>query len=181
MSNQIVTIVNSSRILKLSIHIKCERYLSEMKNKIQILVISTTFVLTLCLHMTTYAEMYKWIDEEGNTHYSQKPPTGDISAETIAPSYSSASDAAQKEVVDNTKKADKLRDERLKKSEERVKAEQELAKKKEQCAIAKKKQASFERPRVNYVDDEGNRRRGTEEERLEDLAKAKEEVNKFCN
>lgn len=152
-----------------------------MQNKIKILAILLMSFLTLCLPATTLAEIYKWVDEAGNTHYSQTPPSGDISAETIVPSYSDTSESAQKEITDNSKKADKLRGERLKKAELKEKAKQELAEKKAQCEKAKQVQASYERPRVNYVDEEGNRRRGSEEERLSDLAKAKENVKKLCN
>lgn len=144
---------------------------------IRVVILTSSFTIP----NISYAEMYKWVDEEGNTHYTEKRPAGNITTETIGPPSSVDTDAAQKTLSDSTKKADKIRDERIKKSEELEKEEQELSQKKEKCEKARKAQASYERPRVNYVDDEGNRRRGTEEERQLDLAKAKENVKKLCD
>ena len=128
-----------------------------------------------------YAEMYKWIDENGNTNYTEKRPPEDISTEIIDPPPTVDTKSAQKELSDTSGKADKRREDRIKNIEEKEKAEQELAENEEQCEKVKAIQKSYERPRVNYVNDDGSRRRGTEEERLDSLARAKENVNKFCN
>ena len=55
------------------------------------------------------------------------------------------------------------------------------AEKKARCEQAKKSQASFERPRVNAVNEDGSRRVMGEEERLESLEKAKKAVEEACN
>ncbi len=128
-----------------------------------------------------HAEMYKWVDENGNTHYTQNPPPPNIVPDIIAPPPSINSEAATKKEMSTIEKANKLREERIKKAEDTAKEKSELAQKKAQCEKAKKVQASYERPRVNYVDDDGNRRRATEEERQADLAKAKDEVKKLCH
>lgn len=38
--------------------------------------VSTALILTLTLSHTASAEIYKWTDAQGNTHYSQTPPQG---------------------------------------------------------------------------------------------------------
>ena len=36
----------------------------------------TAFVLTFLLSATLNAEVYKWVDKDGNVHYTDKPPAG---------------------------------------------------------------------------------------------------------
>lgn len=38
--------------------------------------VSAALILTLTLNHTVSAEIYKWTDAQGNTHYSQTPPQG---------------------------------------------------------------------------------------------------------
>ena len=50
----------------------------------QLLLLAAIMTNTSVLHAVTY----KWVDEDGNTHYTQSPPPGDTKAETIAPAPS---------------------------------------------------------------------------------------------
>ncbi|HKK16999.1 MAG TPA: DUF4124 domain-containing protein, partial [Gammaproteobacteria bacterium] len=42
-------------------------------------------LLALLVSSNALAAMYKWVDENGEVHYTQTPPPGDIQAETIKP------------------------------------------------------------------------------------------------
>ena len=52
-----------------------------MKNRALIPVFCYIFISFLSF--SAEARMYKWVDEEGNTHYTQSPPPGDIEPETL--------------------------------------------------------------------------------------------------
>ena len=141
-------------------------------------MISIFFVLLFA--QNSIAKMYKWVDEKGNTHYTQSPPPGDIQGEQLNLKSNVDTESAQKKVEDQKNKADELQSERHKKAEIAQK-EKELAEQKEaRCKQAKASKASFERPRVNAVNEDGSRRIMGDEERLEGLTKAIKEVNEAC-
>ncbi len=48
------------------------------------LYVSAALVLTLTLPHTAFAEIYKWTDAQGNTHYTQTPPPAkEVKAENV--------------------------------------------------------------------------------------------------
>ena len=139
------------------------------------------FVCGILFCIAASAEMYKWVDEDGNTHYSQSPPVSDVEVETIKPPPTIDIDAANKALEEQKKKADKLKDERLTAKEEKKKAEEETAQKQKECDMAKKRLASYQRPRVNVKNPDGSLRVIEEEERQAEIKKSKEYIEKACN
>ena len=126
------------------------------------------------------ARMYKWVDENGRTHYTQSPPPGDIEAKEIKGISKVDTESAQIQLEKQKEKADKLQDERHKRAEKEKKEEEKVAQLKARCEQAKLSQASFERPRVNMVNEDGSRSIMEEKQRLEGLEKAKKEVKEAC-
>ena len=126
------------------------------------------------------AKMYKWIDENGNTHYTQTPPSGDIQAIEISPPPRVDTSEAQKKLESQIEQADKYQSDRYKQLELEEKEQKLAADKEARCMSARASQASFERPRVNYVNEDGSRRIMEEEERLASLEKAKAQVKEAC-
>ena len=138
------------------------------------------FILTACPLQHSHATAYKWVDEDGNTHYTQTPPPGDTPGEVINRPPKVDTEAARSEIKSLTKRADKLQAERTEKAEKR---RQQLAQETERatlCQQARASRASYERPRVNEVMADGSRRIMGEEERLAGLARARTLVSKFC-
>ena len=138
------------------------------------------FILTACPLQHSLATAYKWVDEDGNTHYTQTPPPGDTPGEAINRPPRVDTEAAQGEIKALTERADKLQAERVEKAEQR---RQQLAQEAERatlCQQARASQASYERPRVNEVMADGSRRVMGEEERQAGLARAGTLVSKFC-
>ena len=139
------------------------------------------FILTACPLQHSLATAYKWVDEDGNTHYTQTPPPGGMSGEAITPPLPKVdTEAARSKIKSLTERADKLQAERAEKAEQR---RQQLAQEAEQatlCQQARTSQASYERPRVNEVMEDGSRRIMGEEERQAGLARARNLVSKFC-
>ena len=138
------------------------------------------FILAACPLQHSLATAYKWVDEDGNTHYTQTPPPGDTPGEAINRPPRVDTEAAQGEIKALTERADKLQAERVEKAEQR---RQQLAQEAERatlCQQARASQASYERPRVNEVMADGSRRVMGEEERQAGLARARTLVSKFC-
>ena len=139
------------------------------------------FILTACPLQHSLATAYKWVDEDGNTHYTQTPPPGDTPSKAInRPPPKVDTEAARSKIKSLTERADKLQAERIEKAEKRRQQLAQEAERETLCQQARTSQASYERPRVNEVMADGSRRIMGEEERQAGLARAKNLVSKFC-
>ncbi|GJM17707.1 MAG: hypothetical protein DHS20C13_30340 [Thermodesulfobacteriota bacterium] len=127
------------------------------------------------------AKMYKWVDAKGNTHYTQSPPPDGVEGETITPPGKVDVEAAQKSLDQQRNKADSYAQERKEQSEEKAKQKAEMERKNKNCEISRSNVAKLERPRVTDEDDQGELYSVPEEERLERLKKAREQVKEHCN
>ncbi len=126
------------------------------------------------------AEMYKWVDADGNTHYTQSPPPGDIEGTTVKPPPKIDPDHAKKQLENRQKLLQEVRDSRNKKAEKKNQDKQDAEQRRAACEQSRVSLASYQRPRVNKVDSEGNRVRITEEQRQENIANAKKQVAELC-
>ena len=138
------------------------------------------FILTACPLQHSLATAYKWVDEDGNTHYTQTPPPGETPGEAINRPPKVDTEAARGEIKALTERADKLQADRAEKAEQRQKKLAQEAERETLCQQARTSRASYERPRVNEVMADGSRRIMGEEERQAGLARAKDLVSKFC-
>ena len=143
--------------------------------KLSLLLLSLLFVTG-----SASAEMYKWVDEEGNTHYTQSPPPGDIQAETIAPPPEVDTKQAVKQMQEMQEQSDDYEKQKQETAEEQRKKEEEIERKKSNCELARKRLASYTEPRVKFVQPDGTRVRATEEERQEQIKKSQEMIDEFC-
>jgi uncharacterized protein DUF4124 len=144
----------------------------------------SSYLLVCCLSLCSQyaiAAMYKWVDDEGNTHYTQSPPPGDIEKEIIKPPPGIDSELSQKQQEDRKERLDKARDSRLDASEQARAEEEEKEKQRADCEKARAKLASNQRPRLNLKDKDGNVIRATEEQRQKEIGRAKELIKEFCN
>src|SRR5579885_2953356 len=109
------------------------------------------------------AEMYKWVDENGQVHYSQLPPPG-AKAETVKPPPKVDTEQAVDELKAREKGFDERRKAEAKQAETTVKKEEEAA----------APQKSFK------TDANGNRVRLTEEERQKEIAEMQKIIARDC-
>lgn len=130
----------------------------------------------------TYAAVYKWVDENGLTVYSQSPPPGDVEYEELdaAPPKVDSATALKKLRADKIK-ADKLRRERLEKQAEKEKVRKEEEEVKKNCEMARGKLASLQRPRAKRLQPDGSRIRLTEEERQRQIKEAEAKIKEWCD
>jgi len=139
------------------------------------------FIISFLFSLNCLAVTYKWEDEQGNTHYSQTPPTSDVEVKTIDPPPKVDTEAASKALEEQNKKVSELREKRLTATEEQEKAVSEKAEKDKKCQQAKDRLASYQRPRVNLENPDGTIRTISEEERQAEINKSKEYIEKACN
>ena len=150
------------------------------------MVYKNTFVRLLLLAALfanasiSFAAMYKWVDKDGRTHYTQSPPPDGIESKNIKappkinPEHSRNQLKARQELLENNRKRRYEAAETVKKNKNNAK--QRLA----ACEKAKTSLASYQRPRVNKVDSEGNRARISEEQRRANITKAQKMVAESC-
>ncbi len=113
--------------------------------------------LTALLLPAGAADIYRWVDESGQVHFGDRPPTGD--AERLAVPSSPPPAAAAGARHERTRRLlDAFAAERAERREERAEAAARKAAREQRCAQARRDRASFENAsRVVRYDDAGNR------------------------
>lgn len=128
-----------------------------------------------------YAEMYKWVDADGQTHYTQKPPAGDIEVSTIKPPPKVDTERALKELEERNNRLKGFEEERNKKAEEKSMAKAEQANNQANCELARDKLSHvINNPRVYSKDEDGVRYKIGEEERQAKITEARKEIIEYC-
>ena len=142
-----------------------------------------SLVCLLGLSPVSHAKMYKWVDADGNTHYTQSPPPDGVITEDVKLPASVNLD--NKEAVKAFEKQQKNQQES---AETKQKDEKELNREAEHTALKKdncrKSRAKLENVqsagRIRAVDENGNVVRATEEERQRRITEAQENIKKWC-
>jgi len=141
-------------------------------------------LLLLLLSSSVFAtQVYKWVDENGQTQFSQFPPTN---VETNANKVDVKAQPAS-----NPEAANRLKDMRQKLLESSVERNTESEKDKEDAEQAKRMAENCEREKQHVRDlenngriyktlENGERHWYSEQERMEQIQKAKEQVSRFC-
>lgn len=134
------------------------------------------------------ASVYKWVDEDGNVHYSQDPQhrsAKEMKVQT-SPASESAEDAST-EAEDTQSTSKSKGDDDTAKQEQAKKQQQEQAatqaeQKKKNCQIAMKRRATIAAGgRLYEVDEKGERHYWNDAEREAKLAEAEQQVADWCS
>jgi len=144
-------------------------------NRLNLSIYSVIQIFVLCVVVSnSQAALYKWVDADGNTHYTQSPPTGGIEADVIKPPPKIDTNKALDQLEEQQKYLDGLQEERGKQAKK-----QQIEEANE--ALGKDKLTHLtDIPRISKVDKDGNVSRLTEEERQAKIKKAQELINKEC-
>ncbi len=146
---------------------------------------STLFAVVLLLSSTAIeAKIYKWIDSDGITQYTQSPPPEDVSSEEIPTQTYDAEAAAQSKQA-LQKRIDALNQRRDDKKQAKNKDEKTSEEQKERekyCEVAKQRLAEFQtgRPLAQEQAD-GSFVRMTEEQLAAQIATVQEKITELCN
>ena len=136
-------------------------------------LIATVLALGLCTVISTHAEVYKWVDENGKTQFSDKPPA-DKPAEAIGEALSKTNiDTDSSRVVRTAASAEgeQTPDEAQLEAQQAAERQQRLA---PRCKQLRKEIAIIESGRaVSFLDENGNEITVRESERPQKLAEWK--------
>lgn len=138
-------------------------------------------ILLGLLSFNAQGRIYQWVDENGTTHFTQQPPPAGIEARIVTPPPDVNTGPAREQMKQQEERAQKYLKDTSKAKEDEAKKQQEAEAQRRACEQARTRLQSFERPRVNFVDKDGTRRRATEEERQAELKKTQEYIDKNCN
>ena len=140
-------------------------------------------LLMACLGpVTGYAatEIYKWVDENGQTHYSERPV--DENASKIEIERPPETDSETLKRAEQREKMLRIyEEERLQKKQEDLKAQQKEEKRKQQCSQAKSRleRLSYDVP-LYRIDEKGERVYLSDEDRNSEKEYWQKQVNKLC-
>jgi hypothetical protein len=128
--------------------------------------------------------MYRWVDEDGVTHYTQTPPINEESTFIEAPKPpTKPSDEAWKELNEQRSKQQEAREAKAQKKEEQKKIAEDKKMKKQGCAAARKNLAILQSgsPTRRTKTPSGEYVRLTEEEYQQKIDEARKDIEEFCD
>lgn len=128
------------------------------------------------------AAMYKWVDENGVTQYTQYPPPN-RKVEVVVPPPPPAEDpeGAQKKLEDLLQRQDEQRKAAETAAQERAKTEEQTAARAKNCETARKNLAALTTGgRKRILGPDGVATFLTDEDREARIAKAKQQIADYC-
>jgi hypothetical protein len=154
-----------------------------MKNKLTRSTRAAATLFLLFIIFPVQAEIYKWVDANGKTHFSDKPLGEKVEEIKIklspAIERSPEEAGARKERADNFLRA--REEERAIKKKAIAEKKKDKKERKRKCLAAQKEFGRLSRARVIYYDGkDGKRDFIGDDERTRVLAAAKAEIKKWC-
>ena len=143
-----------------------------------------SLVCLLGISPMSHAKLYKWVDAEGNTHYTQSPPPEGVTTEDVKlpASVNLDNKEAVKSFEEQQMKGQESTETKQKGEEDQKQQAERADLKKENCKKARAKLANVQSAgRIRSVDEEGNVIRATEDERQRRIMDAQGKIGKWCN
>lgn len=142
-----------------------------------------SIMLALSVSVTNLqAEVYKWVDEKGQTHYTQTPPRH-IEAETVKTRKGPTVTPAQsQQAVDTMIEQQASADEAKLKQQAEASAERDKAQKlAKNCEIAKNNLKKYQdNPNGRRINAQGEVERVDEKQRQKRIAELQKDIQKYC-
>lgn len=142
-----------------------------------------TALCLLCLSFASQAAIYKWVDEDGVTQFSQFPPP-EQAAERVAPAPPPADDpaAAQERLQQKLEAFDERRQAGEENRQEEAREKEQLAQRKRNCEAARHNLEIFQRGgRTRIRTESGETTYLSDEQRQERLEAARRAVQEHCD
>lgn len=144
-------------------------------------LVCLTFMLSI-FTTATFADIYKWVDDNGQTHYSQQAPR-DIASTVIKTPPPPAIDpnTAQQQIDELIMQQEAEDQTRLEQQDQQKIEAENLANQQKNCTIAQQRLQQYQNnPGRRLIDADGNVTRLAEEERQQKIQEAQENVTKYC-
>lgn len=140
------------------------------------LIVAGSLLLAMSSSVTA-AQIYKWVDAQGTTHFGAQPPAGQM-AETLSRVAAPPKPTTQPTAAEQDENPDAQQRDIDRKVKQQV-ASQE-AERKRYCETLRTNLAQLENnPRVR-VEENGEVRRVTEDERQERIAETRQKIGENC-
>lgn len=140
----------------------------------------TMLLLLFVLPFSLRAEIYKWVDEHGNTHYGDKPVEQseqiqvDIEKKGHLKTTQGREDRRRKLV-------ESMEEDRIRKEEEKAEEIKQRNRRKRQCVVAQDRLKAYERAGYLYdLDKDGNRVIVSKEDRQKVTEALRKNIAKNC-
>lgn len=143
-----------------------------------------SLVCLLGMSPQSHAKLYKWVDAEGNTHYTQSPPPEGVTTEDVKlpASVNLDNKEAVKSFEEQQKKGQESAETKQKDEKELNREAEHTALKKDNCRKARAKLENVQSAgRIRAIDENGNVIRATEEERQRRIMDAQGKIEKWCD
>jgi hypothetical protein len=143
-------------------------------------------LLKICILWTLLvpasAQVYKWVDEKGVTHYGERPPQGK-SAREVEQRLANPGPAPGKAAQPNWKEQDlEFRRRRIESEQTEAKTRQREASQKQACNQARDQLAQMKSARRVYrLDEKGERVFQSDDERNGSIARLEQLVSENCH
>jgi flagellar biosynthesis GTPase FlhF len=147
-------------------------------------LVSASLTLSLLALSSAYAGMYRWVDEDGVTHYTQTPPINEESTLIEEPKPpTTPSDEAWKKLNKQRSQQQSSRETRAQKKEEQKKLAEEKEIKEQNCEAARKNLAILQNgpPTRRMKTASGEYVRLTEEDYQQKVDEARDNIKEFCD
>ncbi|MEN8712372.1 MAG: DUF4124 domain-containing protein [Arenicellales bacterium] len=139
-------------------------------------VITAAFILLI--HSLSHAEVYKWVDKDGQVHYGEQPGNTGAEIVPIRTNETTTPRTMNKDEVDIVKSDLEAKDKKKKEAEEQKKINRD---KRKWCNEARSDlQAISSRGRMREINEKGEYIVMTEEQRQQRIAAAKKKEREFC-
>lgn len=149
-------------------------------------------ILLVLASVNSYAGLTKWVDKDGNVHYSDAPPPEGVKSESVriqspdegtsqgsTPASGPAKAKSIYEMERDLNKERKAQEEADKKAAEK---EKEAEAKQRNCAAAQNQLSTLRNaPRIATYDAQGNRSIMDDATREEQIRQAEASVSQFCD
>lgn len=148
-------------------------------------LLAIAVALALASAPASAAEVYKWVDANGLTHYAQHQPPATRSVE-IAVREDSPDQAGQNDTMERLRARLKSMEEKTQRAQQEANAEpsqeQQLAEQRSvNCGIARANLSALRQKRnTRYFDAQGKRIRLSSEEKAGRIETAKSNIDKYC-
>lgn len=139
-------------------------------------------LFTVIISFSVSAEIFKWVDEDGQTHYSQTAPdSGEAEIIDVPPPPPISPDEARDEVeelIEQQQAADKAEQEAQQKAEQQAERQAQLE---TNCQVAKNNlQAYQNNPGRRVLDENGNATRPSEDDRQQKIQELQDKIDLYC-
>lgn len=138
-------------------------------------------VLALAFAAPAAAQLYKWVDKDGKTYYSDTPPTNVDSKQLNVQSGAAAPSAPPKSALARDKDLEKGREESREQGKKAEVAAKDAANKQEACSQARAAVALYsDGGRITKYNDKGERIYMGDDEIAAALQRARRDVDEAC-